>query len=101
LFAWVGPYILGCPNDALMETHFETAVQDLWLSMEHASTTSWHLESGIYQSFKVQMMALKLADISMQGAVNGGMALFWSLTELGKATLLALRSAKKVANQDA
>jgi hypothetical protein len=40
-------------------------------------------------------MTLNLVDVSMRGTVQGGMALFWSLTSLGKTEMLRLRSVKK------
>jgi hypothetical protein len=95
LFAAVAPTILSCPNDAIMETKFDVIAHDLLKKRDRAEYSNWTEDPQDFQTFKVQMMALKLVDVSMKQTTEGGLALFWSLTELGEAVLLQLRAQKK------
>jgi Domain of unknown function (DUF4062) len=95
LFAFVAPDILSRPNDAIMEVKFEARVRDYFKQVKDVLYPNWKLNDQVFQTFKVQMMALKLANVSMEQTVNGGLALFWSLTSTGEATLLQLRSQKR------
>jgi hypothetical protein len=94
LFSAVGPHIMECPNDAIMHSYFNAAVRRMDEMNSGMRFDAWEVVPEPYLSFKVQMKALKLVDISMQPTVNGGTTLFWSLTPLGESTLIELRAAK-------
>lgn len=48
-----------------------------------------------FQTIKVHLMALGLIDTAYSSTVQGGAALFWSLTPAGKKLMMHLRSIKK------
>lgn len=95
LFAAVAPTVLSCPNDTVMETEFHVIVHDLLKKRDRAEYPNWSEDRQDFQTFKVQMMALKLVEVGMKETTTGGVALFWSLTPLGDAVLLQLRAHKK------
>lgn len=96
LFSAIGPHIIEMPNDALMHTYFNSEVKQLYSSKKLTGQYHWTLDERHYQTVKVQLSALKLVDVTMAGTVNGGQALFWSLTDRGRGVLHDLRTVKSV-----
>jgi len=82
--------LLENPNDARMkkemgESVFEkTGKQALYISMN----------DQIFQTVKVQLVALGLINVHNAQTTQGGMALFWSLTSKGQELLFQLRTVK-------
>jgi len=99
LFAAIGPHILQQPNDSLMSTYFDLEVKELLKKEGRSSLPNWEMPDSYYQTVKVQLMALNLANVEMHGTINGGQSLFWSLTDKGKALLLQLRTVKTSTKQ--
>jgi hypothetical protein len=95
IFGALGPHILKCPNDSRMETYFNSVVFDIYKSRKLDPRNNWKVRDQDFQTVKLQLMALKLVNVEMTGTSNGGQALFWFPTDLGKSTLLQIRTAKK------
>ncbi|MGB6689897.1 MAG: DUF4062 domain-containing protein [Terracidiphilus sp.] len=95
IFAALGPYMLECPNDTQMRAYFNSAVLDLFKSKKLKTYQNWNVRGQDFQTVKLQLMALHLASVEMAETVNGGQALFWSPTDLGRSTLMELRTVKK------
>jgi len=95
LFATIAPDVIGQPNELIMSGVFKDRMNKLYREKKGCAPGDWYVRDQDYQTAKIQLMALNLVDVSMQPTVNGGSALFWSLTPLGEATMLQLRTAKK------
>lgn len=52
------------------------------------------INSQDFQTIKIQFMAHKLISTSYSKTTKGGMALFWSLTELGQQLMFQWRTIK-------
>jgi len=52
------------------------------------------LDDQIFQTLKIQFMALGLVIVESMRTVEGNLALFWTLTSRGKDKLLLLRSVR-------
>jgi hypothetical protein len=98
LFAAIGPDILECPNDTIMHSNFNIAIHELYKTRMKNNPPNWCVKEQCFQTVKIQLMALKLINVAMVETVNGGMGLFWSLTEHGQAVLIQLRTLKKTVN---
>jgi hypothetical protein len=98
LFATIGPNILECPNDAIMHTHFNVAIHELFRAKKQTAPSDWQIKDQWFQTAKIQLKALKLINVDMLQTTNNSMALFWSLTPSGESTLLQLRTLKKSPN---
>jgi len=95
LFAAIAPDIIGRPNDLVMLSEFKDRMTALYREKNSTLSGTWYVSDRDYQTTKVQLMALRLVSVEMQPTTDGGSALFWSLTPLGEATMLQLRTAKK------
>ena len=94
VFVTLAPHALAEPNDALMQTYFQTVIAGLVEAGGHERGPGWLVSDKDYQKVKVQFSALNLIELHMATTVKGGRALFWALTPLGQATLLALGTTK-------
>ena len=94
LFAAIAPHILGEPNDRVMKSLFIEEMGALYTSKNKARGI-WSGTEQDFQTAKIQLKALNLIELSMKDTINGGTALFWSLTPAGERVMVNLRSAKK------
>jgi hypothetical protein len=94
LFGLIAPYLFEYPNDSKVKAELEKAVFEK--TGKIAITIS--INDQIYQTIKVQLIALGLVALQYSTAVQGGMALFWHLTPAGKELLFQLRTVKNIAN---
>jgi len=92
LFATVSPFFLDNPNDARAKAIIE---KELFKLAKPESEYSPTVEEQDFQTIKIQLAALKLFDIQYLSSTNGGMSLFWILTNLGKELMMQTRSVKK------
>jgi hypothetical protein len=90
LFALIAPYLLENPNDLNVKTTLKRSI------LEKAGKDYFdsRLNDQIYQTVKVQLVALGLVTVEYLQTTKGGMALFWSLTPKGKGLLFQLRTVK-------
>lgn len=91
IFSCIAPYLLENPSDGSVKiTIKKNAIK---------RTVSDYLESDIddqiFQTIKIQLMALGLVDVAYSKTTKGGMMLFWRITEAGKDLMLKLRTVRK------
>ncbi|MBH0038848.1 DUF4062 domain-containing protein [Pseudoalteromonas sp. SWN166] len=91
VFSCIAPYLLENPSDGSVKiTIKKNAIK---------RTVSDYLESDIddqiFQTIKIQLMALGLVDVAYSKTTKGGMMLFWRITEAGKDLMLKLRTVRK------
>lgn len=91
LFALIAPYLLEHPNDSRIKSELEKSV--FGLTGTRGSTVS--INDQIYQTVKIQLVALGLVETRYAQTTGGGMALFWSLTKIGQEQLFRSRTIKK------
>ncbi len=91
LFALIAPYLLENPNDTVIKKVLEKSV----FEKTGKSSELIDINDQVYQTIKVQLVALGLVDIRYTQTVQGGMALFWILTPKGRELLFQLRTIKK------
>jgi hypothetical protein len=93
IFGVISPYLLENPGDtSVLITLKKNAIGKVKGSYHEAK-----LDDQVYQTIKIQLMALGLVTIDYLKTVKGGMALFWQLTEKGKILMMQLRTIKKSA----
>lgn len=90
LFSLIAPYLLQHPNDEYVKSIYSSDLHKR--AINYGTTPS--IDDQPFQTIKIQLMALGLIDVQYLKTVQGGMALFWSLTELGKSQLLKIRAVK-------
>ena len=96
LFSLIAPFLLENPNDELVRKKLKNSfLEKIDINLTHARQSE--INEQIYQTVKIQLMALKLVDIRYSQSTTGNMALFWSLTKLGNNLLFQLRTVKKEA----
>lgn len=78
------------PNDATVKNQLEKALFEKCDSGNHSAS----LNDQIYQTIKIQLQALNLVSVQYLKTTGGGMGLFWSLTNLGNALMMSLRTVK-------
>lgn len=90
IFSAIAPELLVYPNDYSVKTYLKTYfleyAQVATINRSHES-----LNEQVFQTIKVQLMAYGLINVEYLQTKGGGMALFWSLTEKGKAMMMQLR----------
>jgi len=85
LFAAIAPYLLQIPTD----DYVKTALRNSVYSKTGRGGSSVSLNDQVFQTVKVQMMALGLVEVTFRG-----IGLFWTLTEKGREQLMHLRTVK-------
>ena len=95
IFGSIAPYLIQHPTENLVEMVLKN---DLFLKYgrEARSHIKWH--SQVFQTIKIQLMALKLVNVKYSQTTAGGMAVFWSLTSNGEALMFETRTIKKLPN---
>lgn len=93
IFSLMSPYLIDHPNDgsikSTLSSIFYTLVPD---GSKKGNAT---INDQDFQTIKIHLKALGLTDIKYLKTVQGGMALFWNLTESGEILMIKLRSVKK------
>lgn len=93
LFSTISPYLLNHPNDSKAKSIFSKAIYDL--TEEAISRGTATLNDQDYQTIKLHLKAIDLIEIRFLKTKEGGMALFWNLTDKGEKLMIELRSIKK------
>lgn len=93
IFKLIAPYLLQWQNDQIMNLK----IAECLLKQRGTSSTFYspEINDNIFQSLKVQFLALGLVQLKELETVKGGLALFWGLTPKGKEIMLKESSAKK------
>lgn len=90
LFALIAPYLLEHPGD---ETVKQILTSSLYAKTRQ-SGINVSIDDQLFQTIKIQLMALGLVDIQYLQTMAGGMALFWLLTSQGHNNMIKLRTVK-------
>ena len=90
IFGYIAPYLLAYPTD----TSVETALRRTIVEAKNISGSSHSIRNQDFETIKVQLKAHGLVNVSYQKTVQGGMALFWSLTSSGEELMMRLRTIK-------
>lgn len=90
LFALISPYLLQHPNEEYLKLVLTSSLQE----KAGDKGTIASLNDQHYQTVKIQLMALGLVDVQYTQTTKGDMALFWSLTPLGRSALMQLRTVR-------
>jgi hypothetical protein len=94
IFSIISPYLLKFPNDGYVKIILE---QDLFEKYSHSfsNIVSYNLDDQLFQTIKIQLMAMNLVKIDWSATTKGGYDLFWSLTSLGSAIMMKLRTVRR------
>lgn len=90
MFALIAPHLIENPNDGLVQIKLATSI----LGLQGKKPYSTNIEDQPFQTFKIQLQALGLIELSYTSTIKGGMALFWSLTKKGTQTMVQLRAVR-------
>jgi hypothetical protein len=93
IFSLVSPYLIDHPSDANAKFHL---AQNIYRLVPDASSRgNPSINDQDFQTIKIHLKALGLTDVNYTKTIQGGMALFWSLTNKGEKLMMQLRSVKK------
>ncbi len=93
LFSDIAPFILTNPNELYVQSIAENSLfKRSNVTQENSSLT--HLDNQVFQTIKIQLMALNLITVEYLKTTKGEMAWFWSLTQKGKKLLFETRTIK-------
>ena len=93
LFAFVAPYLLRHPSEAIVKDVYNNALAD----KSKSSLTGMEILDQGFQTIGVQLRALGLIEISYAKTFQGGMDLFWNATGVGEVLTLELRTIRSTA----
>ena len=90
LFRLLAPHILSHPNDAGVH---------LTLSKATFNPNQWEgknpfIDEEVFQTIKVQLVALNLVKTQYSPTTSGGAALFWQLTTKGRLLMMEIATVK-------
>jgi hypothetical protein len=90
----IGPHLLEYKNDSFVNSQLaKSTLKAEGKNADEYATTK--VEDEIFQTVKLQLMALGYVEVKSLQTKAGGSALFWSLTSKGKKRLLDVRTIRK------
>ena len=89
LFALVSPYLVEHPNDAVVKSKIASSLKGKNTNSQSGYSIS--IDDQEFQTISVQLQAYGLVKTDYLKTTQGGMALFWSLTEKGKQLMVESR----------
>jgi hypothetical protein len=91
LFYLLSPFLMKNPSDDKVNSYL--ALQ-LMKKLDKSGSFP-KMEEEIYQTLKIHLETIKLIQVTYNKSTNGGMNLFWRLTDEGRRTMKQVRSVKK------
>ncbi len=91
VFAAIAPYLLENPSDFLVNLR----LKQVCLRTAKLDPYSSEIDDQVFQTVKIQLLALGLVNVHYAETTTKTMALFWQLTDLGTRTLINLRAVRK------
>jgi len=94
IISYVGPHRLQHLNDGSVNSQLAKSI----LKANGKDADSYYttkVEDEVFQTVKLQLMALGLVEVKSLQTKQGGMSLFWILTPKGKRCLIDVRTIKK------
>jgi len=92
LFSLISPYLIEHPADDVVRKKLSS---DIHKTIKHPTALYPSIDNQNFQTIKLQLKALGLINLNYTKTVQGGMALFWSLTSKGTQLMMELRSVRK------
>jgi len=89
-FALIAPHLLEHPANATVHSVLSTTL----LKKSGRWGYSASLDDQVFQSVKIQFIALRLVTVEYTRTVSGSAGLFWNLTPKGREALMQLRTTK-------
>lgn len=87
IFALISPYLIENPNDKLVKSKLATSLHD----REGKNGYSADINDQQFRTISIQLKAYGLVNTRYSKTTDGGMALFWSLTEKGEKLMIESR----------
>lgn len=92
IITFIGPHLLMHVNEGTVNSQLaETTLKQMNI---HNKPYTHKVEEEIFQTVKIQLMALGWIDVKPLTTVSKSIALFWILTESGKTQMLRFRTVK-------
>lgn len=90
VFAALAPYLMHHPNEGTVKLEVKgIARRAAGRNGNYQSTT---MDDQVFQTIKIQLLALRLVKTMYAQTTKGGMATFWSLTEAGERQMYEMRA---------
>ena len=93
LFSLFSPYLIKPPGDDVMKTTLSKILYEKLEDEDNTGTAT--INDHDFQTIKIHLSSLELIDVKYTSTTNGGMGLFWFLTQKGTNLMRELRSVKK------
>lgn len=93
IFNIISPFLMEQPVDGKVNTY----LADIVLKRNGFSGSFPSVDNDDYNTIKIHLDTLNLVKIQNLKTTQGGLALFWSLTDYGVRTMKILRGVKKIA----
>jgi hypothetical protein len=94
--SWVEVFGLIAPY--LLQPQVDQYVRGILLASLEPEGDTPILNDQIFQTVKIQLIALGLIEVQYAGTTQGGMALFWKLTQKGHELMMQVRTIKSPKN---
>lgn len=94
IISYIGPHLLQYLKDRTVNSQLAKSI----LKANGSDADSYYItevEGDVFQTVKIQLMALGLVEVKSLETKQGSMALFWTLTPKGKRCLMDLKTIKK------
>ncbi|MEQ9414035.1 MAG: DUF4062 domain-containing protein [Cyclobacteriaceae bacterium] len=92
IFFFLSPYLMQHPSESAVRRYLSRQIR---LANEFGEGSLDNLIEDDLQTIKIHLETMKLITVKYQGTTEGGMDLFWHLTDLGTKVMRQLRSVKK------
>jgi len=91
MFSLLAPYLIDHPTDKIVKQTLANVIAD----DAAVGGTSRTLNDQQFKTITIQLKALGLVNVNYSETTQGGMALFWSLTDAGEQVMMRERIVKK------
>lgn len=92
IFESIAPRLMGCPNEMLAKKYFEDVLGE---KTEEINGGVLSINKEDFDTIKIQLIALKLVNVAYLKTTDGGMGLFWQLTQRGNALMINRRAVRR------
>lgn len=87
IFGALSPYLLEVPSDSKVKS----IITNNFINKDYYTAS---IDDQVFQTIKMQFMALELVDVTYSKSTKGAMLLFWKMTEKGKLLMMKARTVK-------
>ncbi|WP_369048194.1 DUF4062 domain-containing protein [Tenacibaculum sp. UWU-22] len=91
LFYILSPFLMKTPSDDKVNKYLALQL----IKKLNLSGTFPIMEEEVYQTLKIHLEVMNLIQVTHNKSINGGIALFWKLTDEGRRIMKKIRSVKK------